>query len=148
MERQPAEDDINNRQFPNTATLPVGSQKGAQSRRNGVLRRSPDTDLSSTPKTQTPATSIVWSPDPQLVPSLVNIIINKLARHPQYLAVDALDSLDGFLATALLRQIMFYKKLNTSIALEFIKSRHTDLADALSRLDLVAGVPAAMHSSP
>lgn len=144
----PTEDDINNRQFPSTSSLLIGTQKGAQSRRNGVPRCSPNTDLSSEPKTQTPATSVVWSPDPQLVPSLVNIIISKLARHPQYLAVDALDSLDGFLATALLRQIMFYKKLNTTVALEFIKSRHTDLADALSRLDLVAGVPATMQLSP
>lgn len=85
------------------------------------------------------ATSIVWSPPPQVVPSLVNLIIDKLARDPESLSVEALDAIDGVVATALLRQIMAYQKLNTRVALKFIESRHGDLADALSRLDLVAG---------
>lgn len=86
-------------------------------------------------------TSVVWEPEPLEVPSLVSLVLDKMAASPHELSVDALDAMDGALATALLKQIMLRQALNTSIALKFIQSRHADIADALSRLDLVAGVP-------
>lgn len=86
-------------------------------------------------------TSVVWEPTPIEVPSLVSLVLNKMAASPNELSVDALDAMDGALATALLKQIMLRQALNTSIAMKFIQSRHADLSDALSRLDLVAGVP-------
>jgi len=80
-----------------------------------------------------------WAPAPQVVPSLQNIILERLAARPELVTTDAIDALDETVATALLKNIMARQALNTRIARTFIASRHEDLAGALSALDLVAG---------
>mmetsp|Transcript_6750 Transcript_6750/g.28263 ORF Transcript_6750/g.28263 Transcript_6750/m.28263 type:complete len:83 (+) Transcript_6750:442-690(+) len=65
-----------------------------------------------------------------------------MSREAHLVSTDVIDAMDDVLATALLRNIMRRHKLNTAIAQQFIASRHAELSDALSRLDLVAGVDA------
>lgn len=84
--------------------------------------------------------SIPWAPARASPPSLTNLCLEVLARDSSILSTDCLDAIDEPLAVALLRQIMQRKRPNTATAKKFIASRHSELSDALSHLDLVAGV--------
>mmetsp|Transcript_5099 Transcript_5099/g.7188 ORF Transcript_5099/g.7188 Transcript_5099/m.7188 type:complete len:145 (-) Transcript_5099:31-465(-) len=95
------------------------------------------------PRTRAPCpepTSIRWQPPLYQVPSLVDIILDKMSKDISLISTDAIDVMDDLTATALLHRIMQRRLLNTVIAQRFIASRHDRLADALSRLDLLAGI--------
>ncbi|KAH8074876.1 S-adenosylmethionine-dependent tRNA (m5U54) methyltransferase [Aureococcus anophagefferens] len=72
--------------------------------------------------------------------SLRDTALAVLSDNARDLGTDAVDALDVAAASDLLRWIVSKQKLTTSIALVFMRSRHTDIAAALGHLDLVAGV--------
>ena len=103
-------------------------------------RASDETSAAETVVERERTESIVWRPALLQVPSLQNIILEQLAKRPEALSVDALDKMSDSLATALLKNIMIRQALNTRVAMTFIASRHDELSEALSELDLMAGL--------
>ena len=86
-------------------------------------------------------TSVPWQAPRAQVPSLRALCLDYLSREENViLSTEAIDAIDESLATALLREIMLRRRLTTKLATKFIHSRHADLAEALSCLDLVAGL--------
>ena len=137
-----------------TSTSWGSSSSSSRGRReNSESRRRREKKETTTPKkdewrlgtTEEKTESIVWSPPRQVVPSLTNIILDRLAQDPETVTTDVLDVLDSTLATALLKNIMVRQALNTRIAMAFIDSRHDELAGALEKLDLIAGMDRVGH---
>ena len=83
-------------------------------------------------------TTLLRPPPPAVVPSLANLALATLATNAD--AIADVSPLDEICATALLREIMRRGKLTTPIARVFIGSGHQELAEAVSQLNLFAGI--------
>ena len=83
-------------------------------------------------------TTVLRPPPPAVVPSLANLALATLATHAD--AIADVSPLDEICATALLREIMRRGKLTTPIARVFIGSGHQELSEAVSQLNLFAGI--------